>query len=540
MYRLVRTALLLTVPALAACDRGGTLEETASETPENLTRLATLPLGSEATGLFATEAGDLFFNVQHPDDTNQPPFDRAAVGVLASVDIHALPHSVPDVAVPREQAERTRVRVATGRYQVLANGGDTVGGSVADGLGTVLGADGEPLTRTARPDFNGFVPTDASGDRGYLYTNWESRPGGMSRLALAREDDQWQVEGGANLDFRPVQGTMTNCFGTVSPWNTPLSSEEQYVDDTADWNDPGFEDADRVDNMAAYLGHFPNPYRYGYIVEVADATGQPRPEKRYAMGRFSHENSVVMPDEKTVYLTDDGSGTGFFKFIADEPGDLTAGTLYAAKAHQDEGRDPAEVGFDLTWVELGHATEEEVAGWIAEYDDIDREDYVAGRSSYLGETEIRAWARGDAEDDRVAFLESRRAARAAGATAEFRKMEGINIDLAGAESGENPWMYVAMSYVNETMADYRGDIQLQANECGVVYRMRLEEGYNVSRMEPALAGGPYRPDARDYSCSADNVANPDNIVVLRDGRVVIGEDSSHHRNNMVWVHDPAR
>ena len=43
-------------------------------------------------------------------------------------------------------------------------------------------------------------------------------------------------------------------------------------------------------------------------------------EKRYAMGRFSHENSVVMPDLKTVYFGDDGTDVVFFKFVADEPG----------------------------------------------------------------------------------------------------------------------------------------------------------------------------------------------------------------------------
>ncbi len=535
MIRMTRIALLLSAPVIAAC---GSPSDDA--VPDHLTRLAYLPLGAEATGLFVNDTGDLFFNVQHPDDTNQPPFDRATVGVLAGVDIQTLPQATASVPVPRELEEQTRVRVATGEYQVLANGGSTVDGTVPEGLGTVAGADGEPLTRTARPDFNGFVPADDSGERGYLYTNWESRPGGMSRLALERSGDRWEVANGENLDFRPVSGTMTNCFGTVSPWSTPLSSEEQYIDHTADWNDPGFEDADRVDNMAAYLGHFPNPYRYGYIVEITDPVTDPVPEKRYALGRFSHENAVVMPDNRTVYQSDDDSGTGFFKFIADQSGDLSSGTLYAARAIQDEGDDPAEVGFDLEWVELGHAEEDEIAEWIAEYDDIDRGDYVAGRSSYIDESEISAWARGEAKDDRVAFLESRRAAGAVGATVEFRKMEGININPAGAASGENPWMYVAMSYVNETMTDGRGDIRLQRNECGVVYRMRLEEDYAVSRMEPVLAGGPYHPDSRDYSCDANNVANPDNIVVLDDGRVVIGEDSSHHRNNMVWVFDPAR
>ena len=35
----------------------------------------------------------------------------------------------------------------------------------------------------------------------------------------------------------------------------------------------------------------------------------------------------------------------------------------------------------------------------------------------------------------------------------------------------------------------------------------------------------------------NTLANPDNIVVMDDGRVVIGEDSVR-QNNMVWVFDP--
>ena len=42
----------------------------------------------------------------------------------------------------------------------------------------------------------------------------------------------------------------------------------------------------------------------------------------------------VMPDQKTVYSTDDGSNTGFWKFVADKAGDMSSGTLYGAKFTQ--------------------------------------------------------------------------------------------------------------------------------------------------------------------------------------------------------------
>lgn len=34
-----------------------------------------------------------------------------------------------------------------------------------------------------------------------------------------------------------------------------------------------------------------------------------------------------MPDNKTVYITDDGTNVGFFKFVADKPKDLSSGGL---------------------------------------------------------------------------------------------------------------------------------------------------------------------------------------------------------------------
>jgi secreted PhoX family phosphatase len=366
----------------------------------------------------------------------------------------------------------------------------------------------------------------------------------MSRMHIRMNaEGRWEiVDGDAKmLDFASVNGTWVNCFGTVSPWNTPLTSEELYFPNTSEWNNPNYDvEWNAPDPLSQYFpeGTYANPYDYGYIVEIKTPTKDPTPQKRYAMGRFSHENSVVMPDNKTVYMSDDGTGTVFFKFVADEPGDLSSGTLYAAKAHQAATDIPAEASFKIEWIELAHASDAEVAQWVRAYDGIDKSDYKEGESSYVSDQEIEAWANGNAEDDRAAFLESRKAAAAKGATDEFRKMEGVNINYRGAMTGDVPFMYMAMSEVNQTMADEKGDIELQPNTCGVVYRMKLTEDYNVTHMVPVIAGGPFDKNNAENVCSIENIANPDNLVVMNDGRVIVGEDTGLHENNMLWVYDP--
>ncbi|UPW01185.1 PhoX family protein [Halorussus gelatinilyticus] len=557
--------------------------ESDAESGPTLNRLATTALGAEITGLFLTTDGELFFNVQHPDENNVLPYDEGTVGALVGARIDELPSDFESVQMPDSRIERERVRTAVGSYQPLMNGGDRVPNS-GDGFGVVYSATGEPMTDGMWPDFNGFV---RDGDRaGYLFTNWERSPGLVTRMRVERRGRPgaaaWQVTDAMNVDFRPVEGTWTNCFGTVSPWGTPLSSEE-YEPPADVWYDPEQETYGNGDGrMAEYLGYWGNPYRYGYVVEITEPkSSDPTPEKRFAMGRFSHENAVVMPDRKTAYMSDDGTGTVLFKFVADSAGDLSSGTLYAARAKPGRGNDPANVAFDLEWVELAHGDEEQIASWIAEYDGQDE----STDADYITDEQVQQWAKGNAPDDRVAFLESRKAAAAKGATDEFRKMEGITVKFPQAGRAEpGDYLYVAMSEVNETMADGEGTIRLQGNDYGAVYRMELRENFDVSRMEPVVTGGPSanicggcpydaRPDSASTVCrdcafnptreeeeSANSdasgatlfgtdpmraqvdpenaIANPDNLLVTGNGRVVIGEDSEFHENNMVWLYDP--
>ena len=489
----------------------------------HLTRLATTPLGSEVTGLFL-HGEDLFFNVQHPADNLTSEFNRATVGVVSNANF-----SASEMPLPKGH-EKQIVKAALGDYQVLLQEGDF------GEIGVIRGAGG--VVRVSNdPDFNAYIPVSDS--QGYLFTNWEDTPGGMSRVLLTRAaDGAWTVDADSAMmiDFADVGGTWVNCFGTVSPWGTPLTSEELYFDNTADWNNPDYNGWGKPDDYADYLGRFPNPYRIGYIVEIKDPTGDPRPVKLTAMGRFSHENAVVMPDGKTVYLSDDGSRVVFFKFVADMPGDLSAGTLHAAKITQlgKPGSSASETSLQIDWIELAHTTSEEVESWVAEYDSVTPADYREGQTSYVSNEEIAAWAKGKAKDNRAAYLETRKAAVAKGATGEFRKMEGVNISLNSAADGTVPYMYMAMSEIGKGMSDGEGDIQLSPNKCGVVYRMELDGDFNVGMMVPAVAGGPYSGDGAN-PCHTDNISNPDNLLVMDDGTLLIGEDTGNHENNVLWA-----
>jgi PGF-CTERM protein len=108
-------------------------------------------------------------------------------------------------------------------------------------------------------------------------------------------------------------------------------------------------------------------------------------------------------------------------------------------------------------------------------------------------------------------------------------MEGVGFNPNAPE-----YLYLAMSDVRNDMTDGQGDIKVTQNRCGIVYRMTLDDEWNVNRIEPVISGGPYTSSAT-YECDVDNLAGPDNLAVLDDGRVLVGEDTDKHENNMVWL-----
>jgi secreted PhoX family phosphatase len=308
------------------------------------------------TGLHITADGTVFMNVQHPDDTNPEPFNMGTVGVImgyvAGDDFEGLP-------VPAEGEVADHVLVAAGEYQVLARVGETLPG---DANGTVFGAivahDGTVLNVCNDPDGNMFRPTEAG--KGILYTNIECGVGGVSQLWIERDaDGNWSATKGQMLDFVPVNGTGNNCGASVTPWNTGLSGEEYPADNEEDWQ---YWVEEQGAGFAALTGSPANPFDQGYNVELVPTEDGTQINKRYAMGRFSQEVAVVMPDQRTVYFGNDGTDRVMFKFVADTAGDLSAGTLYAAKVSQDGDT------LNLQWIMLGQGNDTDIHAAIRELD----------------------------------------------------------------------------------------------------------------------------------------------------------------------------
>ena len=538
----VNTLLIFVSIGLLVGISGSSMVQAQSQVEEDeMIRILMLPPEAEVTGMYVDEHGRFFVNAMHPDPDN---YD-ATIGVINGVDWNNLPNVVPELAASSQASDVWHgIRSGYGEYQVLLQAGDSLSdGQLAGGIYSI--ANGEEILVSQKPDFNAFIPTNQDGTSGFLYTAWEDRPAGISQIEIQWDPtaEQWDVISSQMLNLSSINGGWVLCFGTVSPWGSPLFSEELYFDDTEDWNNVNYRYHQGQQLLASYLGTYPNPYDYGFIVEMEDSdTNNPDLIRHYTMGRYSHENAQVMPDNKTVYLSDDGYDTVLYKFVADAPGDLSKGTLYAAKLIQDSTRDSSTTGFDVGWIELASSSNAEILNWIADYDGITTDDYVQGENSYITDKEINDWAEGRLNqdlnndgiigyslDDRVAFLETRKAAAAIGATNEWNKMEGVVFNQNAPE-----YVYMAMSNIDRAMTDGQGDIDVSDNFCGIVYRMTMVDEWDINRIDPVIIGGPYTSSAQ-YECNNNNLAGPDNILVLNDGSILVGEDTRKHEYNTVWL-----
>lgn len=114
-------------------------------------------------------------------------------------------------------------------------------------------------------------------------------------------------------EFVSLSGTHVNCAGGPTPWGSWLSCEET--------------------TEGAPQGRLAE---HGYVFEVpAAANGPVQPVPLRAMGRFVHEAIAVDPATGFVYETEDyrynpanpaaQPGSGFYRFIPDRNGELTAG-----------------------------------------------------------------------------------------------------------------------------------------------------------------------------------------------------------------------
>jgi len=425
------------------------------------------------------------------------------------------------------------------------------------------------------PDHTSIIDKD---DSIYMVTQFECGIGAIYMAELNQDSQSGELtfkKGSLKyIDQSSEFGGWVHCAGMKTPWNTHLSSEEYEPDAKSQVDSSGLlTNSYYGEFLSKYWGgDYPNPYYYGWTpeIEITDDSGY-NYKKHYAMGRFSHELAYVMPDKKTVYLSDDGTNVGLFMFIADREGDLSAGVLYAAKWIQQSNQNGGSA--TLEWINLGHSSNEAVRAVVASkanFTDFFEEVVVsedgscqAGFSSINTTAGHECLKIKDGVDEAVlARLETRRYASIKGATTEFRKEEGITYDE------DHNKLYIAMSRIQYGMEDNmkkgkenskydiggNNDVKLPYNNCGAVYASDIESGkkdrsgnainssYVIGNMNAMVTGEMVSYDENSKyagnSCSVDKISEPDNVSYLAGSNILlIGEDGGYHANNVIWSYN---
>ena len=499
------------------------------------------------------------------------------VGMEAPTTFAKMDHVYSEAYVIVRYSDGTRI-VRPIEYTTLMTTGDVIGGTT---VGAILDMNGNPVLDTSNGGSTPFVSDTPDGQSvmqigntlqmvtQFEYTSSDASgasrygvlpaPMNLSQLSQNTSTGQLSISSIKNIDVKDVGGLWIPCAASMTPWTTHLGSEE-YEPDAKLVELGTATGTNALTSANTYFGDTTtaNVYNYGFIHETTvTAAGATTVKKHYSMGRSSKELAQVMPDNKTAYMGDDGSYTMLFMYVADTAGDLSAGTLYAAKWNQTSASTEREAKANLTWIKLGHATDAEVKALITaktKFSDI----FETASSATAGFTKVRTYKGTEylklksGMEKAAAFLESRRYGALLGATSEFNKMEGVTVNAKDKK------VYMAISYTDAGMVtsttDPVDDIHVPLEKAGAVYELSLTSGkydttgtaissdYVASTMNavPALIGLTISASSNPFGITADvnKIANPDNLKYSEKMRTLfIGEDSGMHINNFVWAYN---
>lgn len=396
--------------------------------------------------------------------------------------------------------------------------------------------------------------------------DWYSRmPMGMTLTSIDQDKNgKLTATSQRPIDFSSVDGLWIPCFGSQTPWNTHLGSEEDYdLYYTSGYKGSKTKKGLKALSEVYFKGEKEaNPYHYGFITEVeVKKDGSTKVTKHYAMGKGTWEMSKVLSDGKTAYYGDDGRNVAMFMFVADEKNNLDSGTLYAAKWTQTSPAGSDGGSAKLTWIKLGHNNSADVKMYADKYTFNDifeaKTEEETGGKTPAGFKALKVGHKYGIEYLKLkpgmrkvaAALEPRRLAAYLGATTEFNKMEGIAFNEADKK------LYMAISYIKDGMVaddSFKDDIKLKKNNCGGTYEISLSQGQKdqygmpiesdlvaTSMMVPSkLLGQPIATDENGNTCAVDSIANTDNVFFSDKMRTLfIGEDSGTHTNNFLWAYN---
>jgi secreted PhoX family phosphatase len=143
--------------------------------------------------------------------------------------------------------------------------------------------------------------------------------------------------------FLSLGGTLRNCAGGPTPWNTWITCEETV---------------DRANQILA------RDHGYCFEVPVSDTPTLAKAIPLTALGRFNHEAVAVEPRSGIVYQTEDRPDGVIYRLVPEKPGDIREGGRLQVLCVKDQRRldtrnwdkqrvKPGTV-LETRWVEVDH------------------------------------------------------------------------------------------------------------------------------------------------------------------------------------------
>lgn len=457
------------------------------------------------------------------------------------------------------------------------------------------------------PDFPSF---HSVGGKAYAINHFENpQPASMYISELASNfNGTIRIVRTAPVPDAKVQGLWHLRSGSVTPWGTHLGAEE-YPPDCRSYDEffvpckagrdaakttcglgKSEMDASSITQFAGYYGYYANVakhglaeldilnnqkahdafvalfkcYNYGGSPEVRVlAGGQTQLTKWRTLGRISHENSIVMPDNRTVYSTDDHPNGAFLKFVADRPKDLSSGTLYAIKLSKQRADANGRPVWDVSWVELGKGNQAELDKLALsglKFSDIFQLAEPTGSppkcpsgfsptnhpSLIYQHTDKVTYATYHMECLKVkpgmrtaaAFFEPRRLASMLGATTEFEKQDGLTW------SDRFKQVYFSDARIAKGMTDDKqfnyassNDISLKENNCGGIFAIDLDDKWSGTSAKLLLGGERLsNTNPGEEKCNPNNVADPEKTEYVA-GNLIIQESSPARPESVMWAYN---
>jgi secreted PhoX family phosphatase len=175
-------------------------------------------------------------------------------------------------------------------------------------------------------DFSRFDKVDAT----KVYDHNTNMPCGGGTTTLVYDTQKQKLE----RHYMSLSGTVRNCAGGPTPWNSWISCEESVV---------------RIG------GSVERDHGYPFEVPAREEMGLVTPIPLKAMGRFNHEAIAVDPKSGVIYLTEDRGDGLLYRFIPNTPGQLVdGGRLQALMIHEQKRVDTRNWDEKITTIPMGH------------------------------------------------------------------------------------------------------------------------------------------------------------------------------------------